>query len=73
MTDPALRLVPLFAGYLKKVQCDYCATNIFWCDRDAINEAEHQILCCGARDIADLKGNLRRTCSACEHFVNKDD
>ena len=67
MNEPALQLVPLFAAYLRKVQCNYCRTEIFWHESDAVNEAEHQILCCGARDIDDLKQSIKRICCACDY------
>jgi hypothetical protein len=73
MAKDPLCLVPLFASYLGKVQCNWCGTEIYLCESDAISEAEHQILCCGARSIDELKGNLRRICAGCEHFLNKDD
>jgi hypothetical protein len=72
MGDP-LRLTPLFVAYLRRVQCRHCMTDVFWCDNDAIAEAEYQIECCGCRSIADLRDNLNRTCSACSHMMNKDD
>jgi hypothetical protein len=73
MTETALRLAPLFTAYLLKVECRCCGNAVNPDKSDAANEAEHQILCCGARSIDDLRGNLRRICSYCDHVLNKDD
>jgi hypothetical protein len=66
-------LVSLFAGYLRNVTCMYCGCGVHPSVRDAENEAEHQILCCGARSIDDLKESTRRVCCACDYFLNKGD
>jgi hypothetical protein len=70
--DP-MCLVSLFVSYLRKVQCDYCGANVYWHESDAISEAEHQILCCCARSICELRDNLRRICGSCDYQMHKDD